>query len=93
MNIMTEVCYGSTYLDAQHILDLANNSSWAWHTKDTMWTIWVISKSWAHLATLPFAKPNGFGRRPKDMLHTYDLIPILGHTAVQVGQVLHLPPP
>ena len=35
----------------------------------------------------------GVGRRPKDMLDTYDLIPILWHTPVQVGHVPHLPQP
>ena len=41
------------------------------------------------------AIPNtgGVGRRPKDMLDTYDLIPILWHTSVQVGHVPHLPQP
>ena len=27
IDIMTQVCYGGTYFDAQHILDPANNSS------------------------------------------------------------------
>ena len=36
-------------------------------------------------------KTGGVGRRPKDMLDTYDLIPILWHTPVQVGHVPHLP--
>ena len=41
------------------------------------------------------AIPNtgGVGRRPKDILDTYDLIPILWHTPVQVGHVPHLPEP
>ena len=41
------------------------------------------------------AIPNtgGVGRRPKDMLDTYDLIPSLWHTPVQVGHVPHLPQP
>ena len=42
---------------AQHILDPANNSSWAWHTVAAMLAIWDYPKSWAHLATLPFPKP------------------------------------
>ena len=45
------------------------------------------------LQTLPFPKPEGFGRHPKDMLDAYDLIPILWHTPVQVGHVSHLPQP
>ena len=36
-------------------------------------------------------KTGGVGRRPKDMLDTYDLIPILWHTLVQVGHLSHLP--
>ena len=41
------------------------------------------------------AIPNigGVGRRPKDMLDQYDLIPILWHTLVRVGHVPHLPQP
>ena len=54
---------------------------------------WDDPKSWAHLVTLPFRKPEGFARRPKDMLDAYDLIPILWHTPVQVGHVPHLPQP
>ena len=38
-------------------------------------------------------KTEGVGRRQKDMLDTYDLVPILWHTLVQVGQVPHLPQP
>ena len=93
IDIMTQVCYEGTYFGAQHILALVNNSSWAWHTVATMLAIWDDPKSWAHLATLPFPKPEGFGRRPKDMLDAYDLIPILWHTPVQVGHVPHLPQP
>ena len=92
-DIMTQVCYEGTYFGAQHILDPANNSSRAWHTVATMLAIWDDPKSWAHLATLPFSKPEGFGRRPKDMLEAYDLTPILWHTPVQVGHVPHLPHP
>ena len=58
-----------------------------------MLAIWDDPKSWAHLATLPFRILEGFGRRPKDILDAYDLIPILWHTAVQVGHVPHLPQP
>ena len=36
-------------------------------------------------------KTGGVGQRPKDMLDTYDLIPIVWHTPVQVGHVPHLP--
>ena len=91
--IMTQVCDGGTYFCAQHILDPANNSPWAWHTVAAMLAIWDDPKSWAHLATLPFPKPEGFRRRPKDMLDAYDLIPILWHTPVQFGHVPHLPHP
>ena len=90
---MTRVCYEGTYFGARHILDPANNSSWAWHTVATMLAIWDDPNSWAHLATLQFPKPEGFGRRPKDILDAYDLIPILWHTPVQVGHVPHLPQP
>ena len=93
IDIMTQVCYGGTYFGAQHILDPANNSTWAWHTVAAMLAIWDDPKSWAHLATLPFPKPEGFGRRPKDMLDAYDLIPILWHTPVQVRDLPHLPQP
>ena len=65
----------------------------AWYTVAAMLVIWDDPKSWAHLATLPFPKPEGFRRRPKDMLDAYDLIPILWHTPVQVGHVPHLPHP
>ena len=90
MSIMTQVCFEGTYFGAQHILDPADNSPWAWHTVTAMLAIWDDPKSWAHLATLPFPKPGGFGRRAKDMLDAYDLIPILWHTPVQVGHVPHL---
>ena len=93
IDIMTQFCYEGTHFGAQHILDPANNSPWAWHTVAAMLAIWDGSKSWAHLATLPFPKPEGFVRRPKDMLDTYDLIPILWHTPVQVRHVPHLPHP
>ena len=89
---MTQVCYEGTYFSAQYILDPANNSPWAWHTVTAMLAIWDDPKSWAHLATLPFPKPEGFGRRPKDMLDACDLISILWHTPVQVGHVPHFPP-
>ena len=90
---MTQVCYEGKYFGAQHILNPANNSPWAWHTVAAVLAIWDDPRSSAHLATLPFPKPEGFGRRPKDMLHAYDLIPILWHTPVQVGHVPHLPQP
>ena len=67
IDIMTQVCYEGTHFGARHISDPANNSSWAWHTVAAMLAIWNDPKSWAHLATLPFPKPEGFGRRPKDM--------------------------
>ena len=62
---MTQVCYGDAYFGAQHILDPANNSSWAWHTVAAMLAIWDYPKSWAHLATLPFSKPEGLGDAQK----------------------------
>ena len=58
-------CYEGTYFGAQHILDPANNSSWAWHTVAAMLAIWDYSKSWAHLATLPFPRPEGLGDAQK----------------------------
>ena len=57
IDIMTQVCYEGTYFGAQHILDPANKSSWAWHTVAAMLAIWDYPKSWAHLATLPFPIP------------------------------------
>ena len=60
IDIMTQVCYEGTYFGAQHILDPANNSSWAGHTVAAMLAIWDYPKSWAHLATLPFPKPEDF---------------------------------
>ena len=54
-----------TYFGAQHILDPANNSSWAWHTVAAMLAIWDYPKSWAHLATLPFPKPEELGDAQK----------------------------
>ena len=65
IDIMTQVCYGGTYFGAQHILDPVNNSSWAWHTVAAMLAIWDYPKSWAHLATLPFPKPEGLGDAQK----------------------------
>ena len=90
---MTQLCGGGTCFGAQHILDPANNSSWAWHTVAAMLAIWDYPKSWAHLATLPFPKPEELGGAEKDMLDAYDLIPILWHTPVQVVHVPHLPLP
>ena len=65
IDIMTQVCYEGTYFGAQHILDPANNSSWAWHTGGIMLAIWDYPKSWAHLATLPFPKPEELGDAQK----------------------------
>ena len=93
IDIMTQVCLEGTHFLAQHILDPAKNPLWAWHTVAAMLAIWDDPKSWAHLATLPFPKPEGFGRRPKDMLDAYDLIPILWDTPVQVGHAPHLSHP
>ena len=39
IDIMTQVCSEGTYFVAQHILDPANNSSWAWHTVAAMLAI------------------------------------------------------
>ena len=39
IDIMTQVCFEGTYFCAQHILDLANNSSWAGHTVAAMLAI------------------------------------------------------
>ena len=65
IDIMTQVCYEGTYFVAQHILDPANNSPWAWHTVASMSAIWDYPKSWAHLATLPFPKPEELGDAQK----------------------------
>ena len=65
IDIITQVCYGGTYFGAQHILDSANNSSWAWHTVAVMLAIWDHPKSWAHFATLPFPKTEGLGDAQK----------------------------
>ena len=65
IDIMTQVCYGGTYFGAQHILNPANNSSWAWHTVAVMLAIWDHPKSWAHLATLPFPNRRGLGDAQK----------------------------
>ena len=65
IDIMTQVCYGGTHFGAQHILDPANNSSWAWHTVAAMLAIWDYPKSWARLATLPFPKPEELGDAQK----------------------------
>ena len=65
IDIMTQVCYEGTYFGAQHIFDPANNSSWAWHTVAATLAIWDYPKSWAHLATLPFPKPEELGDAQK----------------------------
>ena len=65
IDIMTQVCYEGTYFGAQNILDPANNSSWAWRTVAAMLAIWDYPKSWAHLATLPFPKPEELGDAQK----------------------------
>ena len=44
---------------------MANNSSLAWHTVAAMLAIWDYPKSWAHLATLPFPKPEELGDAEK----------------------------
>ena len=38
---------------------------WAWRTVAAMLAIWDYPKSWAHLATLPFPKPEGLGDAQK----------------------------
>ena len=65
IDIMTVVCYEGTYFDGQHIFDPANNSPWARHTVAAMLAIWDYPKSWAHLATLPFPKPEELGDAQK----------------------------
>ena len=61
IDIMTQVLDEGTYFSAQHIFHPANNSSWAWHTVAAKLAIWDHPKSWAHLATLPFPKPEELG--------------------------------
>ena len=65
IDIMTQICFEGTYFGAQNILDPAINSSWAWHTVAAMLAIWDHPKSWAHLATLPFPKPEELGDAQK----------------------------
>ena len=65
IDIMTHVCYEGTSFSAQHILNPANNSSWALHTVAAMLAIWDYPKSWAQLATLPFPKPEELGDAQK----------------------------
>ena len=65
IDIMTQVRYEGTYFGAEHILDPANNSSWAWLTVAVMLAIWDHCESWAHLATLPFPKPEELGDAQK----------------------------
>ena len=62
---MNQVCLEGTYLDAQHILNPANNCLWAWRTVAAMLAIWDHPKSWAHLATLPFPKQEELGDAQK----------------------------
>ena len=64
-DIMTQVCYVGTCFGPQHILNPANNSSWAWHTVAAMLAIWDYPKSWALLATLPFPIPEELGDAQK----------------------------
>ena len=65
IDTMTQVCSEGTYFGAQHISDPADNSSWAWHTVAAMLAIRECPKSWAHLATLPFPKPEELGDAQK----------------------------
>ena len=65
IDIMTQVCHVGTYFGTQHILYPTNNSPWAWHTVAAMLAIWDYPKSWAHLATLPFTKPEELGDAQK----------------------------
>ena len=65
IDIMTQLCHEGTYFGAQHILDPADNSSWAWHTVAAMLAILDYPKSWAQLATLPFPIPEELGDAKK----------------------------
>ena len=88
IDIMTQVCFGGTHFGAQHILDPANNSPWAWHTVAAMLAIW------GSIGDPAIPETGGVWATPKkDMLDAYDLIPIVWHTPVQVGHVRHLPHP
>ena len=62
---MTQVFSEDTHFGAKHILNPAKDSTWAWHTVAAMLAIRVYPKSWAHLATLPFPKPEEFGDAQK----------------------------
>ena len=62
---MTQVCFEGTYIGAQRILDPVINFFWAWHTVAAMLAIWDYPKSGAHLATLPFPKPEELGEAQK----------------------------
>ena len=44
IDIVTQVCSDGTYFGAQHILNPAQNSSWAWHTVAAMLAIWDYPK-------------------------------------------------
>ena len=65
IDIMTQVCYEGTYFGAQHILNPANNSTWAWHTVAAMLAIWDDPKSWAHLRPRHSQKRRGLGDAQK----------------------------
>ena len=58
-DIMTKVCCEGIYFGAQHILNPANNSFWAGHTKAILWAIWANPKSWAYLVGPPFPNSRG----------------------------------
>ena len=79
IDIMTKVCYEGTYLGLAYRGRHVGNLG--------------LSQIMASLGDPAIPKTGGVGRRPKDMLDTYDLIPILWHTSVQVGHVPHLPQP
>ena len=76
-----------------HVLNPANNTYWAWHTKAISLAICANRKSSAHLATPPFPNPGVFVRRPKDMLGTWVLSSNLQQPLVKVEHVPYLPPP
>ena len=42
IDIMTQVCYEGTHFGAQHILNPANNSSWAWIPRPPCWRFGTI---------------------------------------------------
>ena len=91
IDIMTQVCHGGTYFCAQHILDPARKLFLGLAYRGRHVGDLGLSQIMGSLGDPAIPNTGGVGRRPKDMLDTYDLIPILWHTPIHVGHVPHLP--